>query len=232
MSQTDSHAPRRWSSALLLLAFPLIGVLVALAVVATSTPTPGTPATSVFGRTELDAPTPPAVTQMLLPTPISLAAVPLIDFELPRLNGGQARLSDYAGQIVFLNFWQTTCEPCKRELPAFQQFMRDQAADARAVIISVNVEESADAVRAFLTQQGVTDLTVLLDAQHVAADRYGVLQIPVTFVIDRSGLIRQPHYGEMRVEDLNAYVAAIGPGEAGITDDAGIMGDATATSDG
>lgn len=206
MNRSEIHpeaphpTPRRLPPALLLLAFPLIGLIAAVVMIAGSGAS-GTPGTT--------APTPPAVTQVVLPTPMALADTPVIDFELPLLDGGTARLTDYAGQIVFLNFWQTTCEPCKRELPAFQQFMREEAADANAVILAINVEESADTVRAFLTQQSVTDLRVPLDLQHEAADKYGVVQIPVTFVIDTTGLIRQPHYGEMRVEDLNAYVAAL-----------------------
>lgn len=36
------------------------------------------------------------------------------NFELVDLNGETHRLSDYEGQGVFLNFWGTWCEPCKK----------------------------------------------------------------------------------------------------------------------
>ena len=42
---------------------------------------------------------------------------PLIDFELEDLNGNKIKLSDYKGQIVFLNFWATWCPPCRAEMP-------------------------------------------------------------------------------------------------------------------
>lgn len=37
------------------------------------------------------------------------------DFELVDLEGNTHRLSDYKGQGVFLNFWGTWCEPCKKK---------------------------------------------------------------------------------------------------------------------
>ena len=35
------------------------------------------------------------------------------DFELEDLKGNKVKLSDYEGQIVFLNFWATWCPPCR-----------------------------------------------------------------------------------------------------------------------
>ena len=150
-------------------------------------------------------PTPPAVTVPLLPTPVNLADTPLIDFELTTLDGEQVRLSDYAGRLVFLNFWQTTCEPCKRELPAFASFVAEQPEDGVA-ILTVNVAENADDVRTFLQEQGVSGLTVPLDPDAQVASSYGVFQIPVTFAINGDGLIRYIKYGEITREDIDGYI--------------------------
>jgi peroxiredoxin len=149
--------------------------------------------------------TPPAVTLPLLPTPVNLADTPLIDFELTALEGQTVRLSDYDGRMVFLNFWQTTCEPCKRELPAFASFVAGQPADGVAVL-AVNVAEKADDVRAFLQAQGISGLTVPLDPDADVAGSYGVFQIPVTFAINGDGLIRYIKYGEITREDIDGYI--------------------------
>ena len=37
-------------------------------------------------------------------------------FELPTLQGGKIRLSDYRGKVLFINFWATWCATCKVEM--------------------------------------------------------------------------------------------------------------------
>jgi peroxiredoxin len=134
---------------------------------------------------------------------------PVLDFELPALDGsGPVRLTDYAGRVVFLNFWATWCEPCKRELPAFEQFTAEQG-DTGAVVLAVNSGEDEATVQAFLDAQGITGLNVLLDPEATVAKQYGVFQIPVTFVIDTAGNVRYPHYGELTPDDLAGYLAAL-----------------------
>ncbi len=153
-------------------------------------------------------PTPQAITLPAIPSPAPVVGAPVLDFELQDLDGETVRLGDYAGRVVFLNFWQTTCEPCKRELPALQAFAGEQAADG-AVVLAVNIAEPVETVRAFLESYGITDLTIPLDTSADVADQYGVFQIPVTFVIDANGNVRYPHYGEITREAMLGYLQAV-----------------------
>jgi thiol-disulfide isomerase/thioredoxin len=152
--------------------------------------------------------TPRAVTVPPMPTAVSLADTPILDFDLTTLDGQSVSLSDYAGRIVFLNFWATWCEPCKRELPAVEAFASGQPPDG-AVVLAVNVEENPDDVRNFLQAQGVSSLIVPLDTDAEVAESYGVFQLPVTFAIDETGIVRFPKYGEITREELDVYVEAL-----------------------
>jgi peroxiredoxin len=177
----------------ILLIFPLLGLLAAVVVVLTNAWASGTPATPM---------------PVTLPPPPVVADAPVIDFSLTTLDGMTVRLSDYAGRVVFLNFWATWCEPCKRELPAFQAFQAQQPADG-AIILAVDVAETPDEVRAFLDEYSVSGLTILLDTEKETADSYGVFNMPTTFVIDSSGIVNYIKYGEMTAADLNAYLEAL-----------------------
>lgn len=184
---------------LLFLAFPVIGLVIAIGTMLASggVPTPEAP------------PTPRPVTLAQVPTPAPIVGAQMLDFALPRLDDGSiARLSDYAGRIVFLNFWATWCEPCKRELPALAAYSAESGADG-PVVLAVNLGEDAETVSAFLQQQGITGLNVLLDQDNAAADTYAVQGLPTTYVIDGSGDVRYPHFGEIRREDLDGYMAAL-----------------------
>ena len=183
------------------LLFPLLGMLAAGIWLAAnrSGGTNGMPAT------------PAPVT---LPPPKAVANAPMIDFTLTSLEGKTVHLSDYAGRIVFLNFWATWCTPCQRELPAFQQFLAEQSADGPTVL-SVDVAETSDQIQAFLTQFEISGLNVLVDGDAKVSDSYGIFNMPTTFVIDTQGIVRYPKFGAMTVDDLNSYVAALKAEQAG-----------------
>lgn len=185
---------------LIFVLLPILGLLAA-GIVLISANLTNAPAAVVI-------PTPQAVTLPAIPSPAPVVGAPVLDFELQDLDGETVQLSDYAGRVIFLNFWQTTCEPCKRELPALQAFAAEQAADGPA-ILAVNIAEPAETVRTFLSSYGVSDLTIPLDSNADTADMYGVFQIPVTFVIDANGNVRYPHYGEITREDMMGYLQAI-----------------------
>jgi peroxiredoxin len=184
---------------LVFLIFPLIGMIGAAILIATQVAQEG------VARVP---PTPAAITIPPMPTPVNLADTPLVDFALPSLEGETVNVADYRGRIVFLNFWATWCEPCRRELPAFEAFMQSQPPDG-AVILAVNVGETAEQVQAFLDENGVEGVPVLLDTDAAVADQYGVIQLPITFAVDGLGVIRFPKYGEMHLEELQAYVEAL-----------------------
>lgn len=195
---TPTHPNRPAPALLLLLIFPIIGLVIALVAAATN------------GAASSVPPTPQAVILPTIPSPAPVTNAQRVDFDLTTLDGDRTRLSDYDGRLVFLNFWQTWCEPCKRELPTFQAYTRDTANDPTApVILAVNVAEGEQAVRAFLDEQGVTDLRVPLDLDSAVATQYGVVQIPVTLVIDEDGIVRYNIYGEVTREDITSYIEAL-----------------------
>jgi peroxiredoxin len=156
------------------------------------------------------------VASVRAPTPtLEIQGRPAPPFELTTLDGQTVSLSDYQGRIVFLNFWATWCEPCKRELPAFTAFTQQNQTANSPVVLAVNLLEGPDQITPFLTSLGVRTsspggFSILLDSNRAVANAYGVINIPVTYVIDATGTIRYPKYGEVTLDDLQTYVALLG----------------------
>ena len=97
-------------------------------------------------------------------------ARPAPDFSLADLEGTRHGLGDYAGRVVFLNFWATWCGPCRRELPALESLHRELGREGVSVV-AVSVDGSPpEAVQRFTTQSGVT-FTVLHDPREDVARR-------------------------------------------------------------
>jgi cytochrome c biogenesis protein CcmG/thiol:disulfide interchange protein DsbE len=112
--------------------------------------------------------------------------------DLPRLTGsGNLTLASLRGKVVVVNFWQSTCYPCKLEA-------RDIAAASRAwsnkgvVFLGVDAQDLKSSARAYLKRFGVTYPTVR-DAIGKTWPKWGITGVPETFFIDRRGRVVPPH---------------------------------------
>jgi peroxiredoxin len=128
-------------------------------------------------------------------------------FSLETLEGETVSISDYRGQVVFLNFWATWCVPCQREMPAFETFMAAGREDA--VVLAVNNGEATSDVASFATTFGLEHLPILLDPEFKVADGLGIVNLPVTYVIDEQGIVQNFKLGEITLEEMEAYIAEI-----------------------
>lgn len=113
-------------------------------------------------------------------------------FTLKALDGPEVSLEDYRGHLVLLDFWRSTCAPCRMTMPHLES-LRAEFADDGLVVVTVNLDISEAEARAFLTENGFEAFIVLRgtlsDAQAVRA-LYEVETIPETFLIDRQGIVR------------------------------------------
>ena len=104
-------------------------------------------------------------------------------------------LDDYKGKVLVLNVWATWCEPCKVEMPSFEQLHR-QVTDTNLRVVAISIDDAAgaDSVRAFARSLGLT-FEILLDSTHTVDRDYQVTGYPETFVIARDGTIRKKWIG-------------------------------------
>ena len=115
-------------------------------------------------------------------TPLLGKAAPTIVGDT--LDGGTFDLSRRRGSWVVLNFFQSSCAPCKDEHPELVAFAADQASRADgAELVTVVWRDNADAVQAFFDANGGGDWPVVLDDANVAV-AYGVAKVPETWIID------------------------------------------------
>ena len=125
-----------------------------------------------------------------------------------RLTGGEsAKLSDYHGKVVLLDFWATWCEPCLEEMPVLQSLQRRFGAQAFSVVgINAEGRGTVDASRigAFLRSRGVSYPSFVDDGSIVS--QYAVDQIPFMLLLDRDGKIRRTYMGGTAESALAADV--------------------------
>jgi peroxiredoxin len=116
------------------------------------------------------------------------------DFVLPTLDGREVRLSDYRGHVVFLNFWATWCGPCKVEMPAMERLYREYRRQGFAILAVSTDEEGAAVTRPFRDSLGLS-FTIAHDPEMIAGRLYGVRTLPITFLVNREGVITHKIFG-------------------------------------
>lgn len=117
-------------------------------------------------------------------------------------------LSDLRGEVVLLNVWATWCGPCRQETPFLQSLHEAHRHEGlRVVGVSVDTRRSAGQIDTFLEEMGV-EYDILHDPEMSAMDRFSVLGLPATFLVDRDGVIRFVRMGPI-FEDDPAFLEAL-----------------------
>jgi len=116
------------------------------------------------------------------------------NFQLRDLDGQAVTLSEYRGSVVFINFWATWCGPCRVEMPAMEALYK--AIDRKNFeILAVSTDQQGAAVtRSFRNQLGLT-FPILHDSDYRVGLAYGARTLPMTFLVDRRGVVIHRIFG-------------------------------------
>jgi peroxiredoxin len=106
------------------------------------------------------------------------------DFDLPDLDGNQVRLSDHADKVVLVNFWATTCPPCRHEMPDFVDIQKEFGGDMFTIIgISLDLG-GEERVSRFVDDYGL-NFPIAMGNQGVVIDYGNIRGIPTTFILNK-----------------------------------------------
>lgn len=129
-------------------------------------------------------------------------------WEFKDLDGHSHASTNFAGQIVVLNFWATWCPPCLRELPELAAFHRAHT-NAGVTVIGASIDDPPEpALRSFLQRSPPPYPVFVADA--LSRDAFGgVSQIPETWVIGRNGQVVARYLGPIHREELDRAIAPL-----------------------
>jgi peroxiredoxin len=126
------------------------------------------------------------------------------EFSLVDSSGKTMTVRDYRGRIVLLDFWATWCHGCAQEIPWFSEFHRKYGAKGLAVVGVSLDSEGWNVVKPFMKSVDLPYRVVLGDDG--VAKKYGIGNMPDTFLIDREGKIAAAYVGLVDKHDVEANI--------------------------
>lgn len=124
-------------------------------------------------------------------------------FSLRDSSGGFFHLSDYIGankkekvKGIIINFFSSTCKPCKNELPVLNSLV-DELAKKGIKIVIVGYQEDFDRFDEMLTTLKVDKPLILSDRYGQVGKKYMVKGLPMTYFIGSDGKVKDIIRGEL-----------------------------------
>lgn len=124
------------------------------------------------------------------------------DFTIEQFEGGSFSLSEHKGRPVVVNFFASWCIPCKAESSALDKVYQESKIN-NVAFIGISIQDTAEKAKAFVKENGITFPTGL-DEDGSIKESFGVYGVPVTYFIDKNGIINYIHAGIL-TEDLIRY---------------------------
>ncbi len=112
------------------------------------------------------------------------------EFELKDMQGVKHRLSEYRGKVVLINFWASWCRECLTEMPSLNS-LYEKFKDKGVVVIGVSTDINNEDIKKSVKKTRVT-YPILVDSEgEVFQQKYAVLGLPTTVIVDKKGFIAE-----------------------------------------
>jgi thiol-disulfide isomerase/thioredoxin len=149
--------------------------------------------------------TPGEVQDPTIGTNAAVQGTPLPLVDLKDNNGTTVTTASLLGRPLIINVWNSTCGPCKRELPAFAAAHADLGDSIR--FVGVNTLDTPEVNESFARERGVR-YELLRDIDDRFSSEVGVVALPVTLFISPDGtILRQT--GVLEEDELRSIAAEV-----------------------
>lgn len=99
----------------------------------------------------------------------------------------QINLNDFKGKLILLNFWATWCAPCRKEMPSLSELQKQLGDDTFTVVTIATMRNSPKSIQEFFDKIDVENLSQYNDPKGALSRSMGVLGLPTTLIVSKSG---------------------------------------------
>ena len=110
------------------------------------------------------------------------------EISLPGINGNTVQLSSFKGKVVLIDFWARWCGPCRASIPGVVRIY-NKYKEKGFEVFGVSLDNKKSAWLKAIKKSKMT-YTQVMDSDgwnSSTSARYGVAEIPTTFLLNKSG---------------------------------------------
>lgn len=136
------------------------------------------------------------------------------DFTVQDMDGNDVKLSDMFGKPIVLNFWASWCEPCKNEMPEFEEVYKERKDDVIFMMVNMTdgKRETLTSAKNHIEEKEFT-FPVYFDMTQEVMYTYSVWSLPTTYFIDADGNLVTGARGQIDKKTLEYGISLIMPEE-------------------
>ena len=108
------------------------------------------------------------------------------DFSYVDLSGSQEHLSELRGEVVYISFWASWCEPCLRNFKKYKA-IRSQLLAEGVILLNVNIDKTEDLWHKSLAIQDIDGINVRASDINKLHAQYELSSIPLYEIVNRPG---------------------------------------------
>lgn len=111
-------------------------------------------------------------------------------FTLTGIDGNEYSLSDFAGKLVYIDFWASWCGPCRAEIP-FLLKLKDAYKDKPVAFVAISIDDDIDAWKKMVAEKELKGYQLHAEKAWSSdvAKKYQIKGVPTFVLIDGNGKI-------------------------------------------
>ena len=108
------------------------------------------------------------------------------DFSYVDISGSQEHLSELRGEVVYISFWASWCEPCLRNFKKYKA-IRSQLQAEGVILLNVNIDKTENLWQKSLAVQDIDGINVRASDINKLHTQYELSSIPLYEIVNRPG---------------------------------------------
>ncbi|MEF3302617.1 TlpA family protein disulfide reductase [Paenibacillus sp. GYB003] len=125
-------------------------------------------------------------------------------FKLSSLDGNVYEVGGSREKPLLVNFWASWCGPCELEAPDLKRLYDTYKEEIDFYAVNMTESDRMDNVKSFVRHFDFK-FPVLLDSDGKVGELYRVTGIPMTFLVDKNGVIKEG-FGVLHPDELEKRI--------------------------